>query len=157
MLLEARHNGCPDITLSRGEGLATAAQPPRRKSNAAARPREHLAFRSGRRLYIANWRDTDDQITTILKKSDLGNAELHTAWLLRSYLEQDKITDFESLSRAARRAAVNQARRAELFRLQKNSKPKPYRQAKKNFKHTEPYIHLTRSERFQPSRMLLTR
>src|ERR1700733_4114299 len=92
---------------------------------------------AGVSIPIANWRDTDDQITAVLRKYDLGNAELHTAWLLRAYPEQDKITGFATLSRPARRTAVSQARRAELLRLQKASKAKPYRQAKKNFKHTE--------------------
>lgn len=96
---------------------------------------------------IANWRDADNQITAVLKKYDLGDAELHTAWLLRAYSEQDKITGFDALSRTARRSAVSQARRAELLRLQRASKARPYRQAKKNFKHTDSYIHLTRSER----------
>ena len=38
-------------------------------------------------------------------------------------------------------------RNAELLRLQKLKESKPYKQAKKNYRHTDPYVHLTYDER----------
>ncbi len=49
-----------------------------------------------------------------------------------------------------RRFEVMSLRHAELLRLQKNPHGSAtYRQAKKNYEHTEPYIHLTHVERWQ--------
>ena len=76
----------------------------------------------------------------------MGKVEIHTAWLLRPYLEQKKIPKFESLGYSDRRLAVNKFRKKELLRLQK-SKPKTYRQVKKNYRHTQDYIHLSYMQR----------
>jgi uncharacterized protein DUF3800 len=48
---------------------------------------------------------------------------------------------------AERRSAVQQYRTKELLRLQKVGS-RPYRQAKKNYQHTQAYIHLTHDERW---------
>ena len=62
-------------------------------------------------------------------------------------LEQSRIPDFESMDWAARRAAVEQKRNAYLLNLQRTCQSKTYRQVKKNFAHTSPYVHLTLDER----------
>jgi hypothetical protein len=79
----------------------------------------------------------------------MGSAEFHTAWLVRAYSEQSKIPNFDKLNWAARRFEVQRARNADLLRLQRGRNPKAYRQAKKNYRNTEQYIHLTRAERIQ--------
>ncbi|MEJ0012296.1 MAG: DUF3800 domain-containing protein [Bauldia sp.] len=107
---------------------------------------------AGLSMPIWHWRAADNDIISILNKYDLATAELHTAWMMRRYLEQSKIADFEKLSRDARRKAVGQWRNAELLRLQKLPDPAPYRQAKKNFRHSEAYIHLTHNERMSAIR-----
>ena len=68
--------------------------------------------------------------------------------MMRAYLEQRQINDFESMTAARRRSEVRQKRTAELLRLQKVDN-KRYRQTKKNYKKTEPYVHLTHDERMQ--------
>ena len=57
------------------------------------------------------WKKCDSQIHAIKKKYGLENAEIHTGWILRSYLEQTKISDFESMDWTARRAAVMRERK----------------------------------------------
>ena len=104
---------------------------------------------AGVSIPIWHWRQADGEITDIKTRYGLQEAEIHTAWLLRKYLEQSRIADFERLDRDQRRAAVNSARTAHLLRLQKNNQNKAYRQAKKNYAQTDPYVHLTLSERHQ--------
>jgi hypothetical protein len=93
-----------------------------------------------------HWKDCDRDIFRLKKKWRFEDYEIHTAWMLRPYLEQDKIPDFEKLDYVNRRTAVLKYRQNELYRLQKN-KPKTYHQIKKIYRKTEPYIHLTRDER----------
>lgn len=107
---------------------------------------------AGVSLPTANWRDADKQVSAVLKKYGLEDEEFHTAWVLRAYFEQSRIPDFEKLDYAARRSAVIKARAAHIFALQKAQKPKAVRQAKKNYRHTEPYIHLTHAERISLAR-----
>ena len=98
---------------------------------------------------INNWKLCDSQISRIKKKYNLINAEIHTGWILRSYLEQTKIANFESLSQTDRRTAVNQYRKKELYKLQKSGNKALYKQTRKNYKKTEEYIHLTHAERVE--------
>jgi hypothetical protein len=103
---------------------------------------------AGLSIPIWHWRTADRDISDTLSHYGLSGKELHTAWLLRNYLEQSRIPGFDQLSHASRRAAVEQARTRELLRLQANpQKRKAYQQQKKNFAHTNPYVHLTRQER----------
>lgn len=102
---------------------------------------------AGFSIPIAQWRNSDRDISLVLSKYGLEAEELHTAWLVRKYLEQTKIPDFEKLDWASRRSAVERYRISELLRLRKLSDPKPHRQAKKNYSKTKNYIHLTHAER----------
>jgi len=102
---------------------------------------------AGISIPIWHWRDSEREIGIIRKKFDLENGEIHTAWMLRPYVEQMKIPGFESLKRAEKRLKVEAYRNGELLRLQRLSKSGPYKQAKKNFAHTNAYIHLTFKER----------
>lgn len=96
---------------------------------------------------IDKWGEADRQIAAVLARYGLANAEIHTAWLARPLIEQDKIKGFDQLNHEARRSAVSRYRAGELLRLRKLKSPKAYRQAKKNYAHTEAYVHLTRPER----------
>jgi hypothetical protein len=98
---------------------------------------------------IWHWKDADKQIAQILSGYGLGDSELHTAWMLRKYLEQSRIANFDQLSRSQRRATLERYRAGELLRLQRAGNPKAYRQQKKNYQHTASYVHLTYSERIQ--------
>ncbi len=96
---------------------------------------------------IWQWRNADRQVNAILTRYGLAGKEIHTAWLLRPYLEQARIPDFEKLDGPARRIAVERARNAYLLSLQKSHQNKTYKQAKKNYRHTADYTHLTLTER----------
>lgn len=102
---------------------------------------------AGVALPIEQWKSADRDITNILTRYGLANDEFHTAWLLRMYPEQSKIPNFERLDWVARRGAVLRKRTEHLLRLQQAQNSKAYRQVKKNYRHTETYIHLTKQER----------
>ena len=104
---------------------------------------------AGISIPIWHWSDCDAQVAAIKRRYNLADAEIHTAWILRTYLEQSKIADFESLSQTERRSAVERYRREHLLALQKRSNPKSYRQTKKNYDKTSAYVHLTRIQRRQ--------
>jgi len=101
---------------------------------------------AGLSIPINKWKNYDAQIEKIKLKYDLAGTEVHTAWLLRPYLEQNKIPDFQSMDNQTRRFEIVRARTIELQRLSK-SKSKQYKQTKKNFEKTKAYIHLTYDER----------
>ena len=102
---------------------------------------------TGISIPIWNWKHYEITISKIKDKYGLRDKEIHTAWILRNYTEQNKIKNFEKLSSAQRVSAVQRARRAELLKLQKTGKSQHYKQTKKNYIKTEPYIHLTLVER----------
>jgi hypothetical protein len=102
---------------------------------------------AGISIPIWHWRNTDRSISTILIRYGLGSEELHAGWLLRKYLEQSRIPDFENLSWTQRRAAVERERNIYLLKLQQGHRGKAYQQAKKTYAHERPYIHLTLAER----------
>jgi hypothetical protein len=103
---------------------------------------------AGLAIPISKWKYCENGITRIKKKYDLEDSEIHTGWIARKYLEQSRIVDFEFLSKSQRIYEVQKLRKIELLTMQKNpSKKNTYKQAKKNYKQTEAYIHLTYSER----------
>lgn len=103
---------------------------------------------AGLSIPIDKWSSCEKKVQVIKDKYALGNAEIHTGWLLRPYSDQQSIANFESLNAGDRRREVEKKRRAELLRLQKSPKTvKQYHKTKKNFKQTQAYIHLTYNER----------
>jgi len=104
---------------------------------------------SGLSIPINKWRYCDKAINTIKQKYKLETIEVHTAWIVRKYIEQSKISGFDRMNHSKRLFEVDKLRNAELLRLQKSKNQKHYRQTKKNYKQTKPYIHLTYSERLQ--------
>ena len=102
---------------------------------------------AGLSVPIWHWKDCDRELRDIKSRYRLGESEIHTAWMLRKYLEQTRIPGFESMTYEQRRSEVGRKRRAELLRLQSLPSNKQYRQTKKNYSRTEDYIHLTFDER----------
>jgi hypothetical protein len=102
---------------------------------------------AGLSMPIWHWRDADRDISSILARYGLDDQEFHTAWIRRAYLEQARISGFDNMDRPARRAAVARIRTAELLRLQRLQNSKAYKQAKKNYRNSDAYIHLSYSER----------
>ncbi len=102
---------------------------------------------AGLSVPISEWRNCDTEIEAIKGQYGLENAEIHVAWILRPYQEQNRIPNFSSLNHKQRRSAVESIRKAELLRLQRAKNSTQYRQTRKNYRHTESYIHLTYDER----------
>lgn len=102
---------------------------------------------AGLSIPIWKWKEYDNDIEHIKKKYRLDGKEIHVAWILRPYLEQAKIPDFDQMSYTQRVYNVEVLRNAELLRLQKAKNPDQYKQTKKNFQKTKDYIHLSLQER----------
>ena len=101
---------------------------------------------AGVSIPVQYWKSCDKDIEKTKAKYGLIGKEIHVAWLLRSYPEQNKIPGFESLSLPQRIQQVNSFRNTELLRLQR-ANVSLYRQTRKTYKKTESYIHLTHKER----------
>jgi hypothetical protein len=98
---------------------------------------------------IWHWSSADRGVSAILARYGLEDQEFHTAWILRKYLEQSRIPDFDFLNFAQRRTAVERERNARLLKLQGANQSKMYRQVKKTYAHENAYVHLTLAERRQ--------
>ncbi len=96
---------------------------------------------------VKYWRRCDKKIKRLKHKYGLDGCEIHTGWIMRKYLEQSIIDDFDTLDYATRRRSVDTYRKTEILRLQRAGNNKAYKQVKKNYKETLPYIHLTYNER----------
>lgn len=94
-----------------------------------------------------HWKNCDNEISTIKQRYDLSGKEIHTAWILRNYLEQSRIPNFETLNFTERRSEVLKLRNRHLLNLQRSGKNKQYKQTKKNYNKTKDYIHLTYDQR----------
>lgn len=101
---------------------------------------------AGLAIPVNKWNEAEQGINKLKQKYGLEHTEIHTAWILRKYVEQSKIIDFDSLSKDKRIYEVQKYRRVELLRLQK-ANSKSYKQTKKNYKETNNYIHLSSDER----------
>ncbi len=102
---------------------------------------------AGLSIPIWHWKDCDREISVIKRNYHLESAEIHTAWILRAYREQNRVTNFPTLNYNQRRYEVDRLRRTELLRLQRSGNQRQYKQTKKNYRKTTDYIHLTRNER----------
>ena len=96
---------------------------------------------------IERWREADAAISDIMSRYGLAGAELHTAWLLRKYLEQSRIAGFESMDWDQRRIQMAKLQVAETHRVRKLGISKRNSHLKKIYQHTSPYVHLTLDER----------
>jgi hypothetical protein len=101
---------------------------------------------AGLSIPISFWKKCEKGIDGIKARYNLAGAEIHTGWIIRKYLEQSRIKDFDTLSYTQRRYEVERLRNIELLNLQR-SKNKSLKQTRKNHRQTEAYIHLTYQER----------
>lgn len=95
------------------------------------------------------WKSHHMQVEAVKAKYGLEQAEIHVAWMMRPYVEQQSIPEFASMTYEERRSQVRRARTAEILRLQQANKRKQYKQTRKNYRYTESYVHLTFDERRQ--------
>ena len=92
------------------------------------------------------WQAHHRQLEAIKARYVLADEEIHVAWMMRPYVEQQAIAGFEAMPYHQRRSEVSRARTAELLRVQKQNN-KRYKQVKKNYRQTDAYVHLTLTER----------
>lgn len=102
---------------------------------------------AGLAVPIWHWNNCDAELNAIKRRYALEGVEIHTAWILRKYLEQSRIDSFDKLNYEQRRFEVQKARNSHVLRLQRRGNSKSYRQAKKNYQKTEAYIHLSLDQR----------
>jgi len=93
------------------------------------------------------WRNKTDQITPIKRSYELQDKEIHTGWMLRRYLEQERIPGFENLDYYERRKQVDLERKATLLHISALGNKKKLQSYKKLFKKTHAYRHLTYDQR----------
>jgi len=102
---------------------------------------------AGISIPIWKWKQCETDINKIKKLYQLSDAEIHTGWILREYHEQLIIPNFEEFDYSQRRYKVEKWRRDHLETIEKNVGSKSYHKAKKNYRQTKDYIHLTLDER----------
>lgn len=101
---------------------------------------------AGIAIPVEKWRDWDKEIFDIKKSYKLKDSEIHTAWLMRKYHEQNNIAQFEELDHSKRIESVENHRKNKLKIIQ-NADRQKYKRTKKNYQKTKDYIHLTYDER----------
>ena len=94
-----------------------------------------------------DWKRQDRAVSQVKNRHNLYNLEVHTGWLTRRYIEQEKIANFETLDAATRRAQVKKERDAQLVRVAALKGPKEAAELRKAYRKTEAYVHLTRGQR----------
>ncbi len=104
---------------------------------------------AGMAIPISYWKNSERDVEAIKKKYNLENSEIHTAWIMRNYLEQSRIPEFETFDFLQRRYEVQRIRNTELLSLSRSGNRARYKQARKNYRKTDAYIHLTRDERIK--------
>lgn len=94
-----------------------------------------------------DWRGQDRAVSVVKRKFGLYGAEIHTGWMTRRYLEQEKIPNFQTLDWPARRAQVRKERDAQLIKEDALKGSNAARELRKSYRKTDAYIHLTLDER----------
>lgn len=95
-----------------------------------------------------SWTRFDAKIAALKRKFQMDETdEIHVAWLLRRYAEQERIENFEALDKDGRIAAVKQKRAEYIVEKEKLKDVQTIKDAKKNFKKTETYLHLSFEQR----------
>lgn len=86
---------------------------------------------------IEYWARCDKAINQLKRSYDMPDAEIHTAWMLRSYKEQEDMAGFEQMTYSQRRIAVLERRRDLIEKATQSGDAaslKRLKQLKKNFK-----------------------
>jgi hypothetical protein len=94
----------------------------------------------------SKWKAHDSRIQQIKNTHRLGDAEIHAAWMMRRYPEQQRIQGFEAMTDAQRRLSVTSERKADLAKASLRGQ-KAVKGLVRNYRHTEAFIQLTHAER----------
>ncbi|MBI4441955.1 MAG: DUF3800 domain-containing protein [Acidobacteria bacterium] len=101
----------------------------------------------GLSIEVWDWRRQDHAVTGVKRKYGLADAEIHTGWITRRYLEQERIPNFHTLDWPTRRLQVQQERRSQLIKVDALKGSNAAKELRKNYRKTDAYIHLTLDER----------
>ncbi|NJL26203.1 MAG: DUF3800 domain-containing protein [Calothrix sp. SM1_5_4] len=113
----------------------------------------HFVY-AGMAIPSATWKTKDDEISALKSRFLLSDSEIHCGWMIRKYVEQEKISGFRDMSSEDRRRAVQAERKRFIHAWAVSKNPRQLKEKRKNFKETEPYIHLTYDERIEFLRAL---
>jgi hypothetical protein len=102
---------------------------------------------AGIAIQAMTWSEKTSKISQIKKKFRLSGKELHAGWMMRRYVEQEKIDRFEELDDNQRIKAVIEQRKATLLHIATHGTTAKLKTVKTNFKKTFHYVHLTQKER----------
>jgi hypothetical protein len=94
-----------------------------------------------------NWKNISDRVDDIKSKYGLTDAEVHTAWMARRFVEQESDPTFEQRSRKERVAKALAAIKARAAALAVTGTPKKIKNYRKEVRAITPYLHLTFDER----------
>ncbi len=114
---------------------------------------DHLGSGTSHFVYLGlaipaeTWKAKDVQVSQVLVKYGLQGDEIHTGWIARRYLEQERIAGFEGLDWAARRAAAIINRNEWLIKTAALGSRAKLENLKTNLRKTDAYVHLTLDER----------
>ena len=100
------------------------------------------------------WKQLESRIHAIKSTYGLGDEEVHTAWMVRRYVEQEAVANFERLSHFDRKLETQKRRDQHLIRIAANGNKKQLKAAKLNYRKTVVYLHLTQIERLELIRQL---
>lgn len=101
-----------------------------------------------------DWKRQDQAVTALKSRFGLSNAEVHTGWMTRRYIEQEKIANFNTLDWTQRRLQAQRERDNQLVRVAALKGPKKTQELRKSYRKTEAYVHLTLDERIDFLRQL---
>lgn len=105
----------------------------------------------GLAVHVGTWFALTRRVRSLKRRytldGDADGLELHAAWMLRSYREQSLIPSFPDLDRRARFDAMKAWRAAREANDWPAMSTKEVNRERKDFRKTEPFIHLTRQER----------
>ncbi|HME01306.1 MAG TPA: DUF3800 domain-containing protein [Terriglobia bacterium] len=94
-----------------------------------------------------DWKRQDRAVTEVKKRFGLSDAEVHTGWMTRRYMEQEKIANFNTLDWPQRSLQAQRERDKQLIRVAALKGPTKAQELRKTYRKTQAYIHLTLDER----------
>jgi hypothetical protein len=100
------------------------------------------------------WKRLETSIEGMLMPFGLAGEEVHTAWVIRRIVEQEKVANFADLSPIDRKKQVQILRDQNLIRIAATGSKKKLKATKLNYRKTAAYLHLTMDERHEAIRRL---
>jgi hypothetical protein len=94
-----------------------------------------------------DWKRQDRAVTEVKKRFGLSDAEVHTGWMTRRYVEQEKIPNFNTLDWPQRSLQAQRERDNQLVREHALKGPRKAQELRKTYRKTSAYTHLTLDER----------